>query len=74
MGLAWREDYGSPIRVPIVESPNPTLAVDNVLIPDDSRTMHVILQDVFGMHDIQAEESGCQVEVQAEDVPEAIEE
>jgi hypothetical protein len=36
--------------------------------------MHVILQDVFGMHDIQAEESGCQVEVQAEDVPEAVEE
>jgi hypothetical protein len=33
-----------------------------------------MLQDVFGMHDIRANESECQVVVQVEDVPKAVEE
>jgi hypothetical protein len=65
-----------PNRVPnVVESLNPSPAADNIEpIPDESRTMHAMLQDVFGMHDIRADDGECQVEVQAEDVPEAVEE
>jgi hypothetical protein len=65
-----------PNRVPnVVESPNPSLTADNIEpIPDELRTMHAMLQDVFGMHDIRADDGECQVEVQAEDVPEAVEE
>jgi hypothetical protein len=63
-----------PNRVPIVESPNLALAADNVPILDESRMMHSMPQDVLGMHNIQADDGECQVEVQAEDVPEAVEE
>jgi hypothetical protein len=65
-----------PNRVPnVVESPNPSPTADNIEpIPDELRTMHAMLQDVFGMHDIRADDGECQVEVQAEDVPEAVEE
>jgi hypothetical protein len=65
-----------PNRVPnVVESLNLASTADNIeSIPDESRMMHAMLQDVFGMHDIQANDGECQVEVQAENVPEAVEE
>jgi hypothetical protein len=63
-----------PNRVPIAKSLNPAPAANNVPIPDESITMHAMLQDVFGMHYIWTIESGCQVEVQAEDVPEVVKE
>jgi hypothetical protein len=52
-----------PNRVPIVESPNLTPAADNVPILDESRTIYAMLQDVFGMHNIRADDGECQVEV-----------
>jgi len=42
--------------------------------PDESRTMQSMLQDVFGMHNIRADDGECQVEVQEEYVLEAVEE
>jgi hypothetical protein len=43
-----------PNRVPnVVESLNLASTTDNIeSIPDESRMMHAMLQDVFGMHDI----------------------
>jgi hypothetical protein len=63
-----------PNRVPIVESLNSTPTADNVPIPYESRTMHAMLQDVFGMHNIRSDDVKCQVQVQAKYVPEAVEE
>jgi hypothetical protein len=75
MDLAWGEIRAPvPNRVPIVESPKPAPAVNNVPIPDESRTMQSMLEDVFGMHNIRADDGECQVEVQDEYVPEAVEE
>jgi len=48
-----------PNKVPIVESPKPALAADNVLISDESRTIQSMLQDVFGMHNIWADDDEC---------------
>jgi hypothetical protein len=50
-----------PNRVPnVVEFPNPSPAADNIEpILDESITMHVMLQDVFGMHDIRADDGEC---------------
>jgi hypothetical protein len=74
----YTENIRAPVpnRVPnVVESLNPSPAADNIEpIPDESRTMHAMLQDVFGMHDIRADDGECQVQVQAEDVLEAVEE
>jgi len=63
-----------PNKVPIVESPKPASTTNNVPIPDELKTMQSMLQDVFGMHNIRADNGECQVEVQAEYVPEAIDE
>ncbi|XP_062164999.1 uncharacterized protein LOC133871588 [Alnus glutinosa] len=63
-----------PNKVPIVKSLKPTPATNNVPIPDESKTMQSMLQDVFGMHNIRANDGECQVEVQAEYVPKAIDE
>jgi hypothetical protein len=52
-----------PNKVPIVESPKPSPAANNVPIPDESRTMQSMLQDAFGIHNIRADDGECQVEV-----------
>jgi len=46
----------------------------SIPIPDESRTMQSMLQDDFGMHNILAGDGECQVEMQADYVPEAVDE
>jgi hypothetical protein len=70
------EKFRAPVpnKIPIVESPKPAPAANDVSIPDESRTMQSMLQDVFGMHNIRADDGECQVEVQADYVLEAVDE
>jgi hypothetical protein len=72
--------HGEKIRAPVhnkgpvVESPKPAPAANIVPIPDESRTMQSMLQDVFGMHNTREDDGECQVEVEADYVPEAVDE